>query len=423
MKDICEDYASGILSWYYFPDCSQLPAGPCRELCQQEKAKATPNLPDLLPTIQKPGESYRPTSLDYITGNFGPTDKSLIMGTGLHDLWGRISTVINGSMQSEDNRYYVESSMERVRQIGSELVMVTDFAVLDDDLSIHYELRPGGAHTMGKNELRQIVDYAKKNGQKVMLMTNLMGEATARANIESPSDATLDKLFTEWGNIIEEQAAQAEYAGIDYFIINPRDVQFNSFEASSHLNELYSGLIDRVAGKYSGKLSVWWDIYPKGIWFADNDVYTFYKKLDCVATDCAVQFVFDGTAESLDSIETAWMKVLAEPGFVKLKDKENFLLILMPAYDGAMQGGWIEPGMTYPEGKYRRDWKEQALVYEGLFRALYDNTAANIGGIISYGYWWTDTLYPQHWVNNDLGHSIRDKDAEHVFYRWSQIFK
>jgi hypothetical protein len=79
--------------------------------------------------------------------------------------------------------------------------------------------------------------------------------------------------------------------------------------------------------------------------------------------------------------------------------------------------------MTHPEGKYRRDWKEQALVYEGLFRALYNNSTANIKGIIAYGYWWTDTLYPDHWVNNDLGHSIRGKDAEHVFYRWSQIFK
>ena len=417
MTEMCEDYASGIFSWYYFTDCSVLPEGPCRELCEREKAKATPFLPDQLPTYQKPGKSYQPQMNDYITGDYKKTDKSLVFAIGMHDLWGKVVY----QEQSEDNRYFVVSSMERVQEIGSELVMISDFAVLDEDLSIRYELQPSGAHTMGQNELKEIVDYAKSNGQNVILITNLMASEDVKTKIFNSSEQVLDKLFEEWSTIITKQAIKAEYADVDYFIINPRDAHFNAFEPTQYLNELYSDLISKVSNNFSGKVSIWWDIYPKGIWFLDNKVLTFYNQIDCIMVDCAVPNVFSNTTENIDSIEAAWLKVLDEPGFKKIEDKETFLLISMPSYDGAMQSGWIEPGTTYPEGMYQQDWREQALVYEGLFRALY-KTSTNITGVISYGYWWTDTLYPEHWMRHDLGHSIRNKDAEHVFNRWSHIF-
>jgi len=417
MEKICEDYASGIFSWYYFQDCSVLPEGPCRELCEREKAKATPFLPDQLPTYQKPGESYQPQMLDYITGDYEKTDKSLVLAIGMHDLWGEVIY----QEKSEDNRYFVESSMERVQEIGSELVLITDCAVLDEDLSIRYDLTPSGAHVMGKNELKEIVDYAKSNGQNVILITNLIASDDVKTKAFNSSEQVIDKLFEDWGTIITNQAIKAEYADVDYFIINPRDMHFNSFKPSQHLNELYSDLVSKVSNNFSGKISIWWDIYPKGSWLLDNEVLTFYNQIDCVIVDCSVPNVFNNTTEDIDSIEAAWLRVLNEPGFKKIEDKEAFLLITMPSYDGAMKSGWIEPSTTYPEGMYQQDWKEQALVYEGLFRALY-KTDTNITGVISYGYWWTDILYPEHWMRHDLGHSIRDKDAEHVFNRWSHIF-
>jgi hypothetical protein len=415
MEALCEDYKSGILSWYYFPDCSLLPEGPCRDLCIREKAAATPALPDHLPTIQKAGKHYQPQTLDYISGAFPATQKSLAFGVGMQDLWGRS----NG----EDNRYYVDASMERVKEIGSELVMVTDFAVLKDDLSIVYEPMPSGAHTMGQNELKQIAERAKQNGQKVMFITNLMADQPVKDKIVNPSPEALDKLFAQWKNLIGQQAAKAEKAGVDYFIINPGDTHFNAFEPTEHLNQLYTTLVAEAAKNYHGKLAVWWDIYPQGIWFLDNSVFTFYKQLDCILVSCSVQHVFSNSDETIESIEAAWTNVLREPGFKKIADKETFLHILMPSYAGAMQKGWIEPGTSYPEGMYQRDWKIQALVYEGLFRALYKNTATNITGIISYGYWWLDTFYPESQTSQHLGHSIRGKDAEHVFYRWSKIFQ
>ncbi|NYT05640.1 MAG: hypothetical protein GKC04_04620 [Methanomicrobiales archaeon] len=68
------------------------------------------------------------------------------------------------------------------------------------------------------------------------------------------------------------------------------------------------------------------------------------------------------------------------------------------------------------------DWREQAPGYEGLFRALYNGDYA-VDGVFSYGYWWSDRMYPDTKdLRNDIMHSIRGKDAEQVFYRWSQTF-
>ena len=67
------------------------------------------------------------------------------------------------------------------------------------------------------------------------------------------------------------------------------------------------------------------------------------------------------------------------------------------------------------------DWKESALVYDSLFQSM-SKSAYLPYGIISYGYWWNDIMYPEVWMRNDLSHSVRDRDAERVFYEWENYF-
>ncbi len=120
----------------------------------------------------------------------------------------------------------------------------------------------------------------------------------------------------------------------------------------------------------------------------------------------------------LKSSFTEWLSL---PDWNKINDKEIYISVTLPSYDGSLKNGWIEPDGKYgPE--YVSDFKEQAMGYEGLFRSLYSNNF-NITGVISYGYWWTDRIYPEVPVlRNDFSHSIRNKDAENVFYKWSMIF-
>ena len=91
------------------------------------------------------------------------------------------------------------------------------------------------------------------------------------------------------------------------------------------------------------------------------------------------------------------------------------------SYDGVIDGGWIEGAGHYPD--LIRDDREQSLIYEGFFRALYETPETKVNGIMG-GYDWHDYIYPDfHEIRNDLGTSIRRKDAEHVFHRWMQIFQ
>ncbi|MFA6399559.1 MAG: hypothetical protein WCW44_04290, partial [archaeon] len=142
---------------------------------------------------------------------------------------------------------------------------------------------------------------------------------------------------------------------------------------------------------------------------------------DCIVEDTGVSGLLKDTKEDVNAIQNVWKEHFSNEKFKQFENKELFILLLMPSFDGAMKKGWIEPDKSYPNGEYQSDFKEQALVYEGFLRAT-NNTDLNITGIISYGYWWHSTLHNPISHGNSLGQSIRNKDAEQVFYNWAQAF-
>jgi hypothetical protein len=362
-----------------------------------------------------------PQTLSYLSNSFKKIDKPLIFGVGMFDVWGSVCYAQGFFQGCEDSRNNVASSFKRAKEIGSQLMLVTDFSVLQKDLSIKRPSSFSGAHEINQSELSKIVDQAKNNQQKTMLITNLYdGENGARNNInyQTASDSQIEKLFSGWKKIIVGNALKAKNAGVDYFVVNPRDIQLDSFENKKSLvNKGYADIISDVKKQYNGKICFWGNI-----WTLTDANFTFMKDVDCVIEDWGINNIMKNAQDNVGSIENAWATHLGRGEFGKLVGKEVFIMILMPSYKGAMQKGWIEPVIGYPVGTYVRDWEEQALVYEGLFRAIYNGQAEHVDGIISYGYWWTDTLHPDSKMANGLGQSIRDKDAEQVFYNWTKIF-
>ncbi len=100
------------------------------------------------------------------------------------------------------------------------------------------------------------------------------------------------------------------------------------------------------------------------------------------------------TDESISTLKTLWDNYLDSANMVSdLSAKGNvYILLLMPSYNGAIQSGWVEPGAEYPDGQYERDDKEQAVVYEALFQSIYGKSTLGIDGVISYGYWWSNSI-------------------------------
>lgn len=369
------------------------------------------------------------SDLPYIKENYESTDRSLIMGMAMQDNWGKITgTGPKGNYITEDNRLYVDSSMERLSAINSELVLITDFATIDEDLNIFPQSR-GGAAMIEQDELNDIVTSAKSKGLKTMLITNIYElEPLARhqINCENITEDKIDGLFSEWREQIIYEADKAEAAGFDYIVINPRDIGFFFCEYDSYAVQYWPEISREVKKHFPGRIGMWAPSY----YFAEYSFDT--SDIDFIILDDQITEILGQAKEDVGDIEASWagwFKNYQRVREVAGDGKEYFAMILMPSYDGAMKEGWVEiydSSTIYDPDKMEnieKDYREQALVYEGFFRAVHESKNPPVDGVISYGYWWTDNMYPgSYFARNDITHTIRGKDAEHVYVKWGEIF-
>jgi len=357
-------------------------------------------------TISEVSSKFTPEPLSYLPAvDNRQLNNSFMFGVGMMDLWGRLCTT---PFTCDDPKEDIVKSFSRLKQIGTNLVMVTDFYQIDRDKNI-VNVTGGGARTISTEDMKLLVDQAHTNNMKFMLMTNLFEKDKSRKvlNFANPTKQDLDHLFAEWKTKILTQAQKGQY---DYLVINPRDIAyfFEKQADNDYMNNKFVSLIPELRQNYSGQICLWG---PPSI------INGFANQYDCLVVDDAINNILQGTGNNLGDITNKWQGYLNGITY----NKPTFVLILMPSYDGALTDGWIEPvGIHYGGDKYRPDYKVQALVYEGFFRAAANHP--QIDGVISYGYWWNDRMYPNTLdiFRNDLSHSIRDKDAESVFYNWAQ---
>lgn len=384
------------------------------------------------------GGAFQYEELDYIVEHYPKTDKALITGIGTMDMWGNPHLVVD---LGEDPRKNVDSTMDRIGTIGSEALYLTDFRKLNDDFKIIDvpESTTPSAITMSQEEMSKVVDAAKKNAQDpVILIVNLydpgftykrwLGQDVSQnpvVRFTSADQQTRIEYFNimwpEWKNAILLEAEKAEAAGVDYIIINPGDTSFLYYIDLNELSSRYAELIPEVREKFSGKIG-----FGGMLPYIGNENFKVVKDADFVFVfwdpngDYIAREIFADTTQDAGDIETSFAEWLSLPEWKNLAGKETYISVTLPSYDGALQEGWIEP--VQGEDRWTKDYEEQALGYEGLFRAIYDGNY-NISGVFSYGYWWSDQMYPvAKDLRNDLMHSIRQKDAENVFYKWSGVF-
>ncbi|RLG30860.1 hypothetical protein DRN98_07005 [Methanosarcinales archaeon] len=376
---------------------------------------------------------FEPRELSYLDRNIPKRDVQLDLMIGMFDTWANPHLWID---LGEDPKDHVDTSMRKISEIGSEGLYLTDFLQINEEMRVDDKIRHSG--NMKPEELRNVVNLARSNGQKkIMLVVNLYDpEAPWRRYKGQGMEGTVseklwanrsvenwDPLMQTWKEYLKKEAKKAEDADVDYMIAVPSDFRFDKLENESYLNKIFRESADSVRSVFNGKIGWAGPIYEvDSLEDATISSFDFFAIYFDSAGDYLLRDIMSGVEENVDSVQKAVEQWLSLPQWNKLKGKEIYLVVTIPSYDGALKKGWIEPGAVYgPE--YVPDYKEQAIGYEGLLRALYFGNY-NMTGVISYGYWWTDRIYPDIKVlRNDLSHSIRNKDAEHVFYKWSRIFK
>jgi hypothetical protein len=372
----------------------------------------------------KATSDFVPRALSYLPADEPPLPQPFTMGVATMDLWGSVCEPPqrlpgDPAFACDDSRPYAASVMKRLRQIGSNLVLVTDFAHLykDQTLRFNFDQRIGD-HTLSQAELATVAKAAHDQGLQAMLITNIDdGEpgASAAADIEHADPPTITRLHQNWRQLIVSQARRAQEAGFDALVTNWRNLGqfFGARDADAALQ--WPTTFREVKQAFPGKLAFWHQPW----YFKDRAID--WQDIAIAIIDNPIPYVMKGVPEELPAIEAAWKAEFAGYRAARARlgpDRQLYSLILMPSYDGAMQKGWIEPVARYPVDAYKPDWQEQALVYEGYFRAVARDRPP-IDGVIAYNFWWTDRMPPATWMRVDLGHSIRGKDAETVFANWA----
>jgi len=375
------------------------------------------------------------SDLEYISQKYEPISNKIKMGIGTIDMWGNPYVAVDLGETPNKN---VDATFSRIKDIGASSVVFVDFLAYDKNMDIkkikNTEFGPS-AETVTPSELKDVVSKAKSKGFfPFILSVNLYDpfytlkkglkldtSDTARFIFDSGDSKVYDKILLQWEENIVEIATQAQEAGVDFLVINPGDSALEyHYTDLKELSRRYSLISEKVRTVFFGKVGIWGMLPYVGnddfdLSFADFVLVFWDPNGDYLGKNIMAKYGND-----VDSFVNGFNEWFSLPEWQNFNGKEVYLYVTIPSYTNSMKEGWIEPAIG--ENKWTIDYKEQALGYEALFRSLYDNPRG-INGVYVFGYWWSDKIYPEvKDLRNDLLHSIRQKDAEKVFYKWTTVF-
>ncbi len=394
-------------------------------------------------------ESFEYSELDYISSNYRATNKELDFGIGTFDIWGNPHLFAD---LGDDTRNHYKETINRLGNINTELYLITDVVTFSHNGTMIYsdDTAESGGGTIGKKYMDEIGQLVKTNKiKKFMHLTNLadfsddiddylsrdlstaeklVGEQfkkeledsdsyVSSTNLNDYSKEQWDDLFDTWTNIMVKMAKKNQEAGVTHMVINPGDTGFNWRIDYDYQKEKYAEVAKEIKNHFSGKLGVYGrvDELSNMNWdFIDFHMPTFNADFDWMMDED-----LKDVKDNVKDIKASITKYFAREYWSQIKD-ESYLSVTIPSITNGVRVGWMPQSES---NKHSPDQKAQAIAYEALFQTLYD-IDTNIDGVIAYGYWWNDRLYPETKVlRNDNDYTIRNKDAEKVFYKWNEIFR
>jgi hypothetical protein len=410
-----------------------------------------------------PFQPFEYRELGYLPGteSYAPVDRPITFGVSIADFWGNPYIIPTGLEENipklarelwydtvtlgADPRKHanLENTARRSAQLGAKVFMAEDFIMLvDDDLTLRRFDYPA-TESMTQDELTRIAEAAHQNGMEAMLQLTILDtafydkvadyfnsgqpgslydvmDAVQRYDSRNTGEDTAT-LHEHWRAAILEETRMAETAGFDRLMVTPQTMGWTNKGETVALDDAeWKKTIAAVRQIFFGKLGGG-TVYLNE---AYDSGYTYFQDLDFFMIDIPITRITAGyAADDLDGMTAAWKEYLLSPSVMQFSGvPELWHGLLVNSYDGVLERGWIESGGHYPD--LNRDDRVQSVVYEAFLRALYESPETPVNGVITWGYAWTDYIYPNdHEIRSDLSNSIRGKDAENVFSRWTTIFK
>lgn len=314
-------------------------------------------------------------------------------------------------------KQFIPITFDRIKEKGFSYVGLVDlptFIIAAEPLKI----------IAGPQESFDFIDYAiqeaTKRGLKVMLASRMEAQWDNHVQInnklhEPHSNAWFANYVEAWKNSIVKSAAVAKKNNIFLFIpSNPWPLfQYESMEQREFVNSLVNEAYISIKKAYPGKLSA--DLY------VEDAKFDFYKQLNWIGDRWDFPLA-DRKETDLEYMAAQAEKIIVEkyqPIFEKYKKPLFLQQVVYGSYDGAAGAGQfpdesleIADWLPYDE-KYPADFLEQADAHEAFFRAVFDEP-------IFAGFMVPDYTY---WNSQDKLFGVRDKPAEDVWAKWSNILK
>jgi len=329
------------------------------------------------------------------------------------------------------------STIGRISSLGSEFVVFTDYARITANKRIYEDSR-----ALSRKDIDEKINAADKYGLVTVVLINLFPDEVSvrhspgESGLEngrvfgkphqmiamdswSPDEETMHLMFDRWEKIALEKAKK--WGAADYIVINPEDMHFHFLTHPEIMNLRNKELIEKTKQVYDGKVCV----HFKSLDYLDSfPGLNYYLNADCVVLGGHLDY--SGVDYDSGHLQSFFENYFKHRFFENLSGPEIFQMISAMSYDKYLEDGWFEVFDYNALGlEYKPDFKLQATVYESFFRAL-QNVQPNIKGIFHYGYWWHDENFSgfpgeADFFGVEFMNSIRNKDAEHIFYRWHSV--
>jgi len=457
-RQFCEDWETGKqVTWP--ADCSSLPLEGCKKLCENEKTSqqvpteviydalviptdinkisypnfykkpATENV-----TIENPYCAITKETIAYPVRYLGNHELPRVDGAplpagisrigGIKDTWIPEPNLNRGcrSVSYAAMKEAYEKTLQRVKAVGAEKITFTNYVHFSNFKNA--EIDGPDKAAVSEEDLRFVVTKAHEQNLEVILYLNLAPGKETVSGI--PSASWLSSLIHNWEPFVLRQAKIAEETKVYAIMLNHFDYQpgIKGFE-DAYQKEMLT-LLQKIRNVYSGKVLLM--IEP--VWGADlSKLDTLLKQVDgfiyTPATNI-LQYESDKTVR-VNHLKTLYLNNFAGLGrdFGKY-NKPIYIRVLIQSSKEFLEKGWSEDQFCIARGGdpcYQKslevDFSAQAIAYEAMMEAIKqtDGNYFTVGGVDSYGYWFTDVILPD--VSQpQIAQSVRNKPAESILKEW-----
>jgi hypothetical protein len=289
-----------------------------------------------------------------------------------------------------------KESMERVRNLGSNVVAIVPYSWMGDPQSptnFRFSQRAGSEND---ESVIHTISQAKEQGLFTLLKPHVWIHNSWPGEVEMTTEQDWNLFFEHYYQWISHYALMAEMHEVDVLCIG---VEFTT--ATLKQENHWRNLIGKLRNVYSGHLT-----YAAN-WGDEFEQVTFWDQLDLIGLNCYYP-LSNNSKSNQNELEHGFASVLDKVD--KVKTRYNKPLLITEIGFRSVEAPWMSPHEEAGNKNFNED--DQAKAYSAVFQVLANTTV--VDGI----FWWKWPTNLEHRSEQDRRFVPYGKKSEKVIDHW-----